>query len=437
MKSDSSPNQRPDPSTSASTLPLRIHEPVTFAILACGARGNGAAHWIHRNPNMAKLIALADPNADRRDRIGDVHGVPADLRFDSWQALLAKPKLADAVINTTMDALHAPSALAALNLGYHMMLEKPMATTVTDCIAIDAARQKNNRIVSVCHSLRYQIVYREVKRLIASGAIGDVISIDQLEAVDPVHQSHSYVRGNWANESRSTFMLLAKSCHDVDILVHLMGRDVTRVSSFGGLSHFTKANQPTGAPHRCTDGCPVESTCPYSSLKVYVNGTWGNYIGLKHLTPEQRVEFVKTSKYGICVYDSDNDVVDHQTVNFEFEGGATGTFTMTAFAKGGRQLRIHGTHGEIHANIDQRKIQVRKFWDPQEDDTITPAEETGGHGGGDDHVMRTLVEAIVANDPSKILTGTETSLKTHAATFAAEMSRKQGRVISLSELLSS
>ena len=408
---------------------------VTYALLACGARGNGAANWIGRNLQIAKLVALADPNADRRDRIGDAHSIPAHLRFDSWQALLAKPKLADAVLNTTMDALHAPSALAALNLGYHMMLEKPMATTLADCIAIDAARQKNNAIVSVCHSLRYQIVYREVKRLITSGAIGDVISIDQLEAVDPVHQSHSYVRGNWANESRSTFMLLAKSCHDVDILVYLMGRDVTRVGSFGSLSHFKKANQPAGAPHRCTDGCPVESTCPYSSLKVYVNGGWGNYIGLKHLTPEQRIEFVKTSKYGICVYDSDNDVVDHQVVNFEFEGGATGTFTMTAFAKGGRQLRVHGSHGEIHANIDQRKIQLRKFWDPTEDETIIVPEETGGHGGGDDNVMRSLTEAIATGDGSKLLTGTGVSLKTHAATFAAEMSRREGRVITLSDLV--
>ena len=414
-----------------------IAKPITFALLACGSRGNGAANWIQRHPEMAKLVALADPNADRRNRIGDVHGIPADLRFDSWQALLSKPNLADAVLNTTMDALHAPSALAALNLGYHMMLEKPMATTLADCIAIDAARQKNNVIVSVCHSLRYQVVYREVKRLITSGAIGQVISIDQLEAVDPVHQSHSYVRGNWANEGRSTFMLLAKSCHDVDIIVHLMGKDVARVSSFGRLSHFTKANKPPGAPKRCTDGCPVEAACPYSSLKVYVNGPWGNAIGLKGTTPEQRLEFVKTSKYGLCVYDTDNDVVDHQTLNFEFNGGATGTFTMTAFAKGGRQLRVHGTHGEIHTDIDERKIHLRKFWDPTEDQTIEVPEETGGHGGGDDNVMRTLVEAIAANDPSKIMTGTDVSLMTHAATFAAEVSRVEGRIISIPEFLAS
>jgi predicted dehydrogenase len=310
-----------------------------------------------------------------------------------------------------------------------------MATTLAECIAIDAARRKNNRIVSVCHSLRYQVVYREVKRLIAEGAIGEVMSIDQLEAVDPIHHSHSYVRGNWANEARSSFMLLTKSCHDVDILAYMMGREITRVSSFGKLSHFTRANQPKGAPHRCIDGCPVEKQCPYYAPKVYIDGPWGNSVGLLHSTREEKIEFIKTSKYGLCVYDTDNDVVDHQVVNFEFDGGATGTFTMTAFAKAGRQLRVHGSHGEIHANIDARTIRLRKFWDPIEDDLITVPEETGGHGGGDDNVMGTLTEAIASNDPSKILTGTEESLKTHAATFAAEMSRREGRVVSMSEVL--
>jgi predicted dehydrogenase len=261
------------------------------------------------------------------------------------------------------------------------------------------------------------------------------MSIDQLEAVDPVHQAHSFVRGNWGNEARSTFMLLGKSCHDMDILIYLMGKDCTKVSSFGTLSHFVKKNQPAGAPRRCTDGCPVESTCPYSSLKMYVQGNWGNFLGLQRMTPEQRLDFVKSSPYGLCVYDCDNDVVDHQVVNFEFENGATGTFTMTAFAKGGRQLRVHGTHGEIHTNIDDRRIHLRTFWDPTRDEVIELAEEAGGHGGGDERVMQTLVAAIQTNDPTKIVTGTDESLKTHAATFAAEKSRREKRIVSMNELL--
>ena len=409
--------------------------PVTFAFLACGARGQEAAEWIFQHRDRAKLLAVADPNVDRRDAVGDRHGIPADLRFDSWQAILDRPKLADAVHNATQDVMHSPSALKALELGYHMLLEKPMATTLAECIAIDAARRKYDRIVSVCHSLRYHAVYRQVKKMIADGDIGEVISIDQLEAVGPVHQSHSYVRGSWANESRSSFMLLTKSCHDMDIIIYLMGKDCSRVTSFGRLTHFTKANQPAGAPHRCTDGCPVESTCPYYSVRTYVDGVWGQGIGLLKKSREERLEFVRTSKYGLCVYDTDNDVVDHQVVNFEFEGGATGTFTMTAFALGGRQLRVHGTHGELIADIDKREIHTRKFWVPNQDQITILPEETGTHGGGDPHVLSALVDAIQHNDPSRVISGTETSLKTHAATFAAEIARREGRVVSVSELL--
>jgi predicted dehydrogenase len=279
------------------------------------------------------------------------------------------------------------------------------------------------------------VVYRKVKEMIAAGAIGEVITIDQLEAVNPQHQAHSFVRGNWGNEARSTFMLLGKSCHDVDILMYLMGRDCVKVSSFGKLSHFTPANKPPGSPHRCTDGCPVESTCPYSSIKMYVNGNWGNYLGLQRKSPEQRMEFVRTSPYGLCVYNTDNDVVDHQVVNFEFDNGATGTFTMTAFAMGGRMLRVHGTHGEIMADIDKRTIRWRTFWDPTKDEMVDLPEETGGHGGGDDNVMSALVSAIRTGDQSRILTGTDESLRTHAVTFAAEMSRREGRVVSMDSLL--
>jgi predicted dehydrogenase len=359
------------------------------------------------------------------------------MRFASSDDLLAKPKLADAVIVTLMDAQHVGAAVPALDKGYHMMLEKPMAISLDDCIAINDARERNASVVSVCHSLRYQVTYRRVKALIDANAIGKVISIDQLEGVEPVHQAHSFVRGNWGNESRSTFMLLAKSCHDIDILMHLVGKSCTRVSSFGRLSHFTRSQRPEGATARCSDGCPHEEDCPYSALKVYGRGeSWGGYIGLDRLTQAQRDEFVKTSPYGRCVYDTDNDAVDHQVVSFEFEDGATGTFTMTAFAPAGRKLRVHGTHGYIQADVDNRKIELHRFWGPSAGcESIELAAQEGGHGGGDSNVMSSLVQAIRDNDPSQVLTGTDESLKTHAVAFAAEISRRERRTVELAELM--
>jgi predicted dehydrogenase len=420
-----------------SSSPLRPPTPITFAILGCGARGQGFSKWISEHPTEAKVVAVAEPLADRRNLVGDLHGIPESMRFESWEQLLVKPKLADAILLTLMDAQHIGAAVPALDLGYHMMLEKPMAISLDDCIAINDARERNQSVVSVCHSLRYQVTYRRVKSLIESNAIGKVISIDQLEGVEPVHQAHSFVRGNWGNESRSTFMLLAKSCHDIDILMHLVGKQCSRVSSFGRLSHFTRSQRPAGAPARCSDGCPHEEDCPYSAMKVYGQGkSWGGYIGLNRLTQAERDEFVRTSTYGRCVYDTDNDAVDHQVVSFEFEDGATGTFTMTAFAPAGRKLRVHGTHGCIIADVDNRKIELHRFWGPNAGiENIELAAQEGGHGGGDSNVMSSLIQAIRDNDPSLVLTGTDESLKTHAVAFAAELSRRERRTVELEELM--
>jgi predicted dehydrogenase len=422
----------------SSTVP-RVNKPVSFAILGCGARGQAAARWIAAHPPEATLVAVADPLPDRLSLIANNHNVPTENRFDDWKKLLARPRLADAVVLTLMDADHAAAAVPALDLGYDMLLEKPMAVTLEDCIAINDARIRNNSIVSVCHSLRYQITYRRVKAMIEANAIGKVMSIDQLEGVDPVHQAHSFVRGNWGNESRSTFMLLAKSCHDIDILIHLVGSNCTRVSSFGTLSHFTRSQRPAGAPPRCSDGCPHEENCPYSALKIYGQAQgWGKYIGLDRLTQAQRDEFVQTSPYGRCVYDTDNDAVDHQVVNFEFETGATGTFTMTAFAPAGRKLRVHGTHGFIQADIDNRKLEIHRFWGPNAGkETVELPAEDGGHGGGDANMLSNLVQAIRDKNPSVVLTGTEESLRTHAVAFAAEQSRRQRRTVELDELMKS
>jgi predicted dehydrogenase len=413
---------------------------LTFAILGGGNRGSTFSDWIRTHPEFGKAVAVAEPVAARRDEIARQHGIGPELRFERWEDLLARPPLADVVINTTMDRLHAPSAVLALKKGYHMLLEKPMATTLEECVAIDRARRENGRIVSICHSLRYHVVYSEIKRLLDSGAIGRLVSFDQMEAVGHIHHSHSYVRGNWGNESRSTFMLMSKSCHDVDILAYLVGRPCKRVSSFGERSLFNEENAPSGAPVRCVDGCPAERDCVYSAHKVYLGpepsfGAWGaQYVGVAGKPYEEQVEILRTSPYGRCAFRTDNDVVDHQVVSFEFEGGVSGTFTMTAFTPfGGRYVRLHGTRGYISANTDGNTIDLHRFADGAHDRIQIPP-KPGGHGGADDTVMRNFVQAVIANDPGSILTSTAESLASHKIVFAAEIARREKRVVEISEL---
>ena len=408
-----------------------------FAILGAGGRGSMFSQWISEHPECGTVVAVADPNPIRRARVAELHKLPAEAQYERWEDLLAKPKLADVVINTTMDRLHLPSALKALSLGYHMLLEKPMATTLEDCAAIDKARASAKRIVSICHSMRYSKVYSEIKRILDSGAIGDLVSFDQLEAVEHIHQSHSFVRGNWGNEGRSTFMLLAKSCHDIDILAYMVNKPCLRVSSFGSLKFFRKEYAPKGATQFCTDGCPAENSCAYSSLKIYAahNSHWvADHAGITQKTFAERLAALKHTNFDRCVFQTDNDVVDHQVVAFDFEGGVTGTFTMTAFTPfGGRFLRLHGTTGFIRAESDTNTIEVHRLADGRKEVTTIPMGH-GAHGGSDDLVMQNFMKALRANDPSLVLTPTDESLRTHTIAFAAEKSRIEKRVVEIAEM---
>lgn len=415
-----------------------MQRPLTFVLLGAGGRGRMFSQWLCDHVGPGSVVAVAEPDSARRDAIGDAHGIPADRRFATWQELLAQPKLADVAINTTMDREHIASAVTAMRGGYHMLLEKPMATSLEDCVTIDRVRRETGRIVSVCHSLRYHALYAEIRRVLRSGAIGEIVSLDQLEGVEHIHQSHSFVRGNWGNEERSTFMLLAKSCHDIDIIADLIDLPCERVSSYGELKFFNEAHAPQGAPNYCVEGCPVAEKCPYYAPKIYgTDSGWAHHAGLAGLPRPELIRQLATSPYGRCVFRTDNDVVDHQVVAMDFEGGVTATFTMTAFTPfGDRVLRIHGTRGYLEAKIGQRTLDVWEFWEGNRHTRIELPETEGAHGGADAEVMRRLIEAVQLEDPSSVTTSTYASLQSHAIVFAAERSRRTGRSVELSELSS-
>lgn len=414
---------------------------LTFLILGCGGRGVCFADELQRHPEYGVVVGVADPDSERRDRIGDAHCVSPDMRFTTWEEALERPRMADVVINTLMDRMHAASAIRAIGQGYHMLLEKPMATTLDDCMGIESAQRKHRRVVAVCHSLRYSRVFAEMIRLLRAGAIGDIVSLDQLEGVETTHQAHSFVRGNWGNESRSTFMLMAKSCHDIDAICHAINKPCLRVNSFGSLTSFRPERAPTGSPLRCTDGCPVERACPYSAFKLYVGEAakrlwYARHAGLAGLSETQAIERLQTSPYGRCVYHCDNDVVDHQVVAMEFAGGATATFTMTAFTPfSDRWIRVHGTEGFLKMSLEERTIDIWRYRDGVREHIDLPLQSTDGHGGADFNILAAFVDAVRRNDPEAVLTGLSESLRTHAAVFAAEKSRIERRQVDLAELL--
>ena len=315
--------------------------------------------------------------------------------------------MADAVIIATQDSLHADPAVAFAEKKYAMLLEKPMAPTEAECARIVRTAKDNGILFGVCHVLRYTRYTQALKTLLDSGAIGEVISIQHLEPVGYWHQAHSFVRGSWRNEAESSSMLLAKSCHDLDWLRYVMDAPCRSLSSFGALTHFTHAQKPAaaGEAKRCLE-CAYEPHCPYSARKIYLgrlergDAGWPVDVVAPAPTVETLTAALRNGPYGRCVYECDNDVVDHQVVNMLFDGPKTAAFTMTAFNEADhRQTRIFGTRGEVLCNgvtirvRDFLSDQIREIEVPETDGTVL-----GGHGGGDFGLMDRFVAAVAAND---------------------------------------
>jgi predicted dehydrogenase len=417
--------------------------PIKLIVIGAGSRGANYAEYAASHPDQMQVVGVADPREHYRAQLAVRHGIPAQNVFAGWQEVAANPKFADAVIIATPDALHAEPAIAFAERGYHILLEKPMAPNAADCRRIVAAAQANGVMFAVCHVLRYTTYTKKVKAIIDSGRLGAIVNIQHLEPVGFWHQAHSFVRGNWRSERESSFMLLAKSCHDLDWIRHVMGKRCTQVSCFGSLLHFRAENRPEGAADRCLD-CAVEPNCPYSAPEIYLNRVRRGETGwpVNVLTPDTTeagvTEALRSGPYGRCVYACDNDVVDHQVVNMQFEDGATATFTMTAFNRQrDRETRIFGTRGELYGN--GRFIEVYDFLTGNTErldaETASDGSILSGHGGGDLALMTHFVGALLKNDPSLILSGAAESLESHLMVFAAEQARREGRVVSVVECL--
>lgn len=412
------------------------NNPITFAICGFGSRGRDAyAVYQKAHPDRMKIVAVADPLPQRLEAAQREYGVDPALCFDNAEALLSHPRLADVMIIATQDRQHVPQALAALDLGYHLLLEKPIAPNLCDCLALFNKAHETGRLVMVCHVLRYTAFYTRLKELIDAGVIGKIQTLDAVENVGYFHQAHSYVRGNWRNSDESSPMILAKSCHDMDIIRYLIGERCVRISSFGRLGHFTADHAPQGSAERCID-CAARAQCPYDAEKIYLThpntGLLHGNIGwpvsvLVHEPTEGAVrEALRTGPYGRCVYRCDNNVVDHQVVSMDFAGGATATFTMSAFTKRcTRTVRIMGTMGELEGNMESNLITVRPFDGPDEVMDLSRLSGLSGHGGGDEGIMDALC-SLVREGKTTALTSIDASLESHVMAFAAEASRLDG-----------
>ena len=407
--------------------------PVTAVVLGAGSRGSVYAGYAIAHPEELQIIAVAEPKPDRRNILADALNLPESSRYSSWEELLEQPRMADCAFVCTLDDDHTAPAIKAMELGYHLLLEKPMSNTEAECRAIVDTANRTGRTLAVCHVLRYTPFYMALKDLIDRDEIGDVCAINQIENVGYWHQAHSFVRGNWRTVRETSPMILQKSCHDMDIILWLMGKDCRRVQSFGSLRHFNAENAPEGAPERCLDGCPHAADCPYYAPDLYMDMSrtgWPVDVITTDMSEEGRRKALEDGPYGRCVYRCDNDVVDRQVVNLEFDGGAVATFTMTGFsADFCRQLKIFGTKGQIEANMGTKEIVLHRFGAQKQVVPMDSCGEVSGHGGGDYGIVRDFIHILRNGGESR--SSAAVSLQSHLICFAAERSRKEHIVVEL------
>lgn len=409
---------------------------VRIAIAGVGSRGKNAYGLELLNmKDRAKVVAVADIDPERLALAGDAHGVPDEMRFPSAEAMLAMPRLADAMLVCTQDRQHVPHAVAALKKGYDVMMEKPISPKLEDLQEITKVARENGRRVVVCHVLRYTPFFQTIKKTIDSGVLGEIVSIQALENVRYWHQAHSFVRGNWRREEDTSPMILAKCCHDLDYLVWLCGKKCERVSSYGSLMYFKESNAPEGAALRCTQGCKAKDGCPYDAEKIYLtnkdtgilcgNVEWPIDVLAENPTEEKIRHAIETGPYGRCVFHCDNDVVDHQIVNMQMEGGASLSLTMSAFTSiGGRTIKVMGTLGDLWGDMHENRIRIGVFGkEPQVIDLGKEEKDFAGHGGGDRLLMEQFVDLMQGKEPDGTITTLETSVESHLVALAAEKSR--------------
>lgn len=464
---------------------------ITAILIGAGNRGMYLyGNYALKFPDKLKFVAVAEPIQYRKEKFAQLHDIPLKRTYNSWEEVLGEEKFADVAFVCTQDQMHVDPTLEALDKGYNVLLEKPMAHTLEGCLKIVKKVEDTNRILGIGHVLRYTDFFLEVKNTILKGLLGNIVNISHRENVSWYHMAHSFVRGNWRNVNLSSPMILAKCCHDLDLLFWMVGAKPKKINSFGGLKHFTSINAPKDSPDYCVEGCPIENTCLYYAPRIYIDIVpiiqileksnlfrfkilanlrkkhiklltilskpikilqglryWREwpveplYFGLpeeviEDYSDETKMEILKTSPYGRCVYKCDNDVVDHQVVNIEFENNVTANLIMHGFSeREGRTLRIDGTKATLFGQFSDSGQEILLFdhFSGTEKVIFTQKLSIGssGHGGGDFALIDAFLETLLNKSKSQPLTNAYETLESHLMAFAANESRLQAKVIDM------
>ncbi len=412
--------------------------PIDVVLIGAGNRGRAVfGAYAKRNPHKMRVVALAEPIEARRSAVAAEHGLAAERVFSDWRALVAARPTAHAAIVATGDTEHVEPALATLGAGYHLLLEKPIAPTPAECVRVTDAAERARRILQIGHVLRYTAFYAKVHELVSSGRVGRVTMIDLREHVSYWHMAHSYVRGKFRNRELAAPFLLAKSCHDLDLLAWLAASPATRLASFGSLGVYRPELAPAGAPERCSAACPVQASCAWDAERFYLgpDDRTARHWPWSDLSPDPtraaRELALSAGPYGRCVFRCDNDVVDHQVVAAEFENGLTATLGVHGTASEElRTVRVSGSQGELRGVLQRGVIELSRHGST-EVESIRIETSPFGHSGGDHGLLEHFCEVVEQDAPERVRASGSSALESHLLGFAAERARINGQTIDM------
>ena len=417
---------------------------ITAVLVGLGHRGVGYATYADSHPDELQIVGIAEPDQVRRERYAERFGVPIENCFETAEDLAAVECFADVAINGTMDEIHVETTVPLLEVGYDVLLEKPIAPNQKELGVLKNAVSRTGQKVVICHVLRYAPFYAAIKTRVAAGEIGDIMHIHTTENVSYHHMAVGFIRGKWNREETSP-MLLAKCCHDLDLICWMKsGVGPKKVASFGGRHFFKSENAPEGAASHCND-CSIERECQYSAIRHHVdNGMWpfyalagqDDYEQGMDVDLESKREYVIGSDYGRCVWHCDNDVVDRQSVIIEFEDGCVATHDMvTNSAKGTRRIQITGTKGEIYGDMMAGTFTISKpgavSGTEAIDELVDVHLEGDSHGGGDLRLVADFLSVVRGEGGSISTTELSDSINSHLIAYAADVAMREERVVTI------
>ena len=406
---------------------------ITVAILGCGNRGVAYAKLLIKKSSF-EIVALCDRAEKQMVRLSEVCELKNVLTFTNADSFLER-KYADFLIIASDDRAHVPQCVKALELGYDVLLEKPISDNREEVKTLLETQERTGRKVIVCHVLRYGPGFRFCGDLLKKGAIGTLYAIDATERIIYWHWAQAYVRGIGASLKEGHPAILAKCCHDLDLIQSYAGSECETVSSIGSLRFFKIENAPEGASEKCVN-CQYMDTCVYSAKRVYVDRwkdrnrpeyAWpfSEVTTQNPLTEEALWEGIKNGVYGQCVFHCKVDKVDHQLVQMKFRNGVCASLTMAYAAEPGRRIVFYGTNGEL--TLDERTEKIELWVYGEEKQVFSIADTLNGavaHGGGDEGLINELCDILTGKVPCT--TTLKESLESHLMGIAAEESRLNG-----------